>query len=96
VNAGPVANTGPPAGQAILEFSWTVDASQLNPGRNLGAVPPAIAPGRLNYYRQLLQPSVAAIAAIRDGLLIVALDSTYEDRPLLGPGPGFGTAQPVG
>jgi hypothetical protein len=82
VAAGPPAGT-PPAGKSTLQISWAERGSQLDLGRDIGAVPPLAAP-QSNTYIQVLQPSLKGILShlsqTHPHVLILALTTTYADR----------------
>jgi hypothetical protein len=82
VSASPPAGT-PPAGKATLQISWAERGSQLDPGRDIGAVPPLAAPQR-NTYLEVLRPSLKGILSrlsqAQPHVLVVALTATYADR----------------
>jgi hypothetical protein len=73
----------PPTGKSALQFSWSRRGSQLDLERDIGAVPPLVAPQR-NTYIEVLRPTLKAIlshlSAARRHVLIIALTVTYADR----------------
>jgi hypothetical protein len=73
----------PPAGKSTLQISWAEHGSQLDLGRDIGAVPPLAAPQR-NTYIEVLRPSLKGILSrlsdTHSHVLIIALTATYADR----------------